>query len=235
MARTRKNAHRRRRDDMRKRNLELLRGLCGDADRQAAQSSSTDSDPAPPYTTTTYGNDNTKASETKRPSKEEREAFQKLKPRCRHRRLPARDYYAHHEKLDYRYLAFQRRICNLIDGKIAEGSNIVDQWNRDGEKKRYRWQRKIEGQLDILRRDFNAASRRLDSLQRTVDTLLERVDELEEESAKRGGRKRKRVDDDDLHDAEFDRREADWAERRRKRLEIMDKIKKSREESWAPE
>ncbi|KAJ3507958.1 hypothetical protein NM208_g15891 [Fusarium decemcellulare] len=159
MPRTRPSARKRRHD---RRTREMLQRLCAEAEEKGPDAT------APTEGASPAAQDSAKTPESK-PATDQPASSLKPKRLCKHRRLPNRYYFHRYDKHDYRYLAFQRRMSQLIDEKIADGHNTMAKWKRDGNASLSRFQNKVEHWKEMVELD-------VERIRRHCRTRLERIE-----------------------------------------------------------
>ncbi|KAF5012420.1 hypothetical protein FDECE_1549 [Fusarium decemcellulare] len=161
MPRTRPSARKRRHD---RRTREMLKRLCAEADENGPDTTAP-TEGAPPA-----AQDSAKTPESK-PATDQPASSPKPKRLCKHRRLPDRLYYHRYDKHDYRYLAFQRRMSQLIDENIADGHNTMAKWKWDGNASLSRFQNRLENWKEKVERDNEVLQKKLQMLEAKVEKL----------------------------------------------------------------
>ncbi|KAK7422573.1 hypothetical protein QQX98_001596 [Neonectria punicea] len=100
---------------------------------------------------------------------------------CRHRRLPDRNYYHRLDTLDRRYLGFHRRVQELLDKKINEGTREVARWKLKIEKTLMELERGTDQYAKQERRELLV---RADALEYRDKELLDKITNLEKKVGK---------------------------------------------------
>ncbi|CAG7555833.1 unnamed protein product [Fusarium equiseti] len=136
-----------------------------------AQSSTQNNHAAPAQSSTTPSGGDPSGSNKNSP------VPQVAKPKCKHRHLPDRHYYAREDKYDRRFLTFLRRSTERMDNKIAEITKVLDQRNSLLSDKLKHYKERLSGNNEQIRRDVAWHVKRIE--EGSLAKLLQRVNHLE--------------------------------------------------------
>ncbi|RFN49975.1 hypothetical protein FIE12Z_5773 [Fusarium flagelliforme] len=136
-----------------------------------AQSSTQNNHAAPAQSSTTPSGGDPSGSNENGP------APQVVKPKCKHRHLPDRHYYAREDKYDRCFLTFLRRSTERMDNKIAEMTKVLDERNSLLSDKLKHYKERLNGNNEQIRRDVAWHVKRIE--EGSLAKLLQRVNRLE--------------------------------------------------------
>ncbi|KAH7141268.1 hypothetical protein B0J13DRAFT_608279 [Dactylonectria estremocensis] len=111
----------------------------------------------------------------------------KRKP-CKHRRLPDRNYYHRVEDLDYRYLAFQRRIQRLVDEKIKEGKTQIGRWKDWYDSGQDRFVRGLDNKAAWVQQDIRVTKKLVEGIESKLQGMEQKLEDMEKRVTRIVGR-----------------------------------------------
>ncbi|KAH7152822.1 hypothetical protein EDB81DRAFT_881780 [Dactylonectria macrodidyma] len=107
---------------------------------------------------------------------------------CKHRRLPDRNYYHRVEDLDYRYLAFQRRIQRLVDEKINEGQIQIARWKNWYDLGQYEFRKGLDNTASLVRQDIREMTKMVKGMENKLEGMEQKLYDMEKRVTRVVGR-----------------------------------------------